>query len=159
MIDEFSVGQQPCDSFTPEHAESFSLASYPLCGIAGCSARTSFCVCCAELHHAGGLDACPTSKTTLQQLPIRSIPPAHKVPRWEPACMDPDELAEYQAGRIGACSDCLAPFRRARMAEGRCNRPGADRPGGRPVSSFSRRNVRRRERAATMVNSALRRTS
>lgn len=68
-LDEFSVGRQPCDSYTPERLMMFNLAAYPLCPAPGCTVRTSFCVCCSEDHHAGGLDSCPTSKTTLQPEP------------------------------------------------------------------------------------------
>jgi hypothetical protein len=69
MVDEFEVGVQPCGSFTPERLSLFSLAAYPLCGVPGCTARTSWCSCCTEWHHSGGLDACPTNKTTLQPEP------------------------------------------------------------------------------------------
>jgi hypothetical protein len=41
---------------------------------------------------------------------------------WQPLCMSPDELTEWRAGKIGDCQDCLARFRRAMAAEGRCNR-------------------------------------
>lgn len=68
-IDEFEVGVQPCDSFMPERLSMFNLAARPLCRVPGCTAHTAWCGCCATPHHSGGLDACPTSKTTLRPEP------------------------------------------------------------------------------------------
>jgi hypothetical protein len=41
---------------------------------------------------------------------------------WQPACLDPDELQQWQKGRIGDCQDCLGLFRKAMREQGRCNR-------------------------------------
>lgn len=43
-----------------------------------------------------------------------------------PLCMDADELADYRAGRIKACSDCLPKFALEMRALRRCN----GHPGG-----------------------------
>ena len=42
-------------------------------------------------------------------------------PSWEPACMEPDELEEYRAGRARGCQDCTSDFAAAMAREGRCN--------------------------------------
>jgi hypothetical protein len=67
--DEYSSGKQPCGSYLPQAGGIFSFAQYPLCGKSGCTARTALCECCLLFHHSGGLDACPTNKTTLQPEP------------------------------------------------------------------------------------------
>lgn len=42
-------------------------------------------------------------------------------PEWVPACMDPDELEEYRAGRSRGCQDCTVEFSEQMVREGRCN--------------------------------------
>lgn len=40
---------------------------------------------------------------------------------WEPACMEPDELELYRAGRARGCQDCTSDFAALMAREGRCN--------------------------------------
>lgn len=40
---------------------------------------------------------------------------------FEPACMEPEELEEYRAGRILGCRDCTIAFSDQQRARGRCN--------------------------------------
>lgn len=40
---------------------------------------------------------------------------------WEPACFDAAELADWSAGRIGACADCEPGWHETSRASGCCN--------------------------------------
>lgn len=42
-------------------------------------------------------------------------------PSWEPACMEPDELELFRAGRARGCVDCTQDFAALMAREGRCN--------------------------------------
>lgn len=40
---------------------------------------------------------------------------------WEPLCFDEHELADWRAGRIGACADCVPEWHENSRGAGRCN--------------------------------------
>lgn len=47
--------------------------------------------------------------------------PAAPRTEWTPACMDPDEVADWRAGRTPACTECPIVHYERMLALGRCN--------------------------------------
>lgn len=97
-----------------------------------------------------------TLTAPMPQLPIRSIPPAHKVCPHVPACMSAAEHAFWASDTDplikvdSPCRDCTIGFYLARLAEGRCNGTPGEPETGRPARSVNPHNVRRRKRTEVM---------